>query len=375
MKVLITTAPGLGHVLPVLPLADELRSRGHDLRWVAGPDNAGTAEAAGIRVIRAGLSVAERSAIFAQRHPEVPALPPDERRCVSFGKLFGEIAAPAMLDEVRRVAATWRPDVIVHDAAELAGPLVAATAGIATVCHGFGEVVPEAVMRRAGREMAPLWQGTGLTPDTYAGCSRGLYVDIYPPTLRSQPMDHVPDVQLRRPAEGRLASGSAVYVTFGTVFNEIDDGFRAAILAAASVADDVIVTVGPSGEPGAVGPTPPNVHVHRFVPQAEVLPRCAAVVSHGGSGTVLAALAHGIPLLCLPRAADQFANAANVARVGAGTALVGADATPAALRTALERLVGEPGPRSVARTLATEIAGMPGDAEVASAVETWVGRR
>jgi len=372
VKVLVTTTPGLGHLLPVLPLATELRARGHDLRWVAGGDSAATAEATGIPVTRAGMPVAERLAIFARRYPDAPSLPAPERRAVAFSKLFGEIAAPAMVDAVVATVRAWRPDVVVHDAAELTGPLAAAAAGIPSVCHGFGEVVPAASVRRAGQEVAPLWRAQGLEPDTYAGCYRGLYVDIYPPGLGAQPMDHVPHVQLRRPADGRPATGTTVYVTFGTVFNEVDDGFRAAVLAAAAVADDVVVTVGPSGAPDAVGPTPPNVLVQRFVPQAELLPRCGAVVCHGGSGTVLASLAHGIPLVCLPRAADQFANAANVERVGAGTALVGAAATPAALGTALEQALTAPEPRSAARALAAEIAGMPGDATVASAVERWV---
>ncbi len=49
MKVLVTTTPGLGHVLPVLPLALELRDRGHDLHWVAGADNAEVVEGDGYR--------------------------------------------------------------------------------------------------------------------------------------------------------------------------------------------------------------------------------------------------------------------------------------------------------------------------------------
>src|SRR6185295_19162595 len=126
-------------------------------------------------------------------------------------------------------------------------------------------------------------------------------------------------------ANGELGSGGLVYVTFGTVFNRIDDQFRAAVLAAAAIADEVLVTVGPAGDPYGVGEVPENVTVERFVRQAEVLPRCGAVVCHGGSGTVLAALAHGLPLLCLPRGADQFANASNLERVGAGISLVGAD--------------------------------------------------
>lgn len=371
MKVLVTTTPGLGHVLPVLPLALELRDRGHDLHWVVGAANAEAVEATGIAVTVAGMPVAERLAEFARRYPDAFELPPAERRAVAFSKLFGELAAPPMVEPVTRVVEQWQPDLVVHDAAELAAPLVAAVRGVPSVCHGFGEVVPELSVRRAGEQVDAMWREAGLAPDRYAGSYRGLYVDIYPPALGSLDMAHIPRIQLSRPATGALASGDLVYVTFGTVFNQIDDEFRSAVLAAAAVADEVLVTVGPAGNPDGVGEVPPNVTVERFVPQADVLPRCSAVICHGGSGTVLAALAHGLPLICLPRGADQFANALNLERVGAGLSLVGAKATQQAVRVALDQLLRTSGYKSVAVSLATEIAAMPAESEVARAVEEF----
>jgi UDP:flavonoid glycosyltransferase YjiC (YdhE family) len=38
MRVLITTSSGLGHVLPMVPLAHALRDRSHDVLWATGPD-------------------------------------------------------------------------------------------------------------------------------------------------------------------------------------------------------------------------------------------------------------------------------------------------------------------------------------------------
>ena len=131
----------------------------------------------------------------------------------------------------------------------------------------------------------------------------------------------------------------------------------------------MLVTVGPNGDPTAIGAVPANVRVERFVPQAEVLPRCAVVVTHAGSGTVLASLAHGVPLVCLPRGADQFTNASNVVRVGAGTSLVGEAITEAAVG---EAVTAAPAQRAAAQSLAAEIAAMPSDSEVASAIEAWV---
>ena len=61
----------------------------------------------------------------------------------------------------------------------------------------------------------------------------------------------------------------------------------------------------------------------RFVPHGEVLPHASLVVTHAGMGTVMSALSHGVPLLCLPLGRDQFFNAAMVERLGAGRALPG----------------------------------------------------
>ncbi len=51
-----------------------------------------------------------------------------------------------------------------------------------------------------------------------------------------------------------------------------------------------------------------------FVPQGALLARCRLVITHGGSGTMLGALASGVPLLMTPRGADQYDNAAAVVR-------------------------------------------------------------
>ncbi|MGH2557106.1 MAG: glycosyltransferase, partial [Actinomycetota bacterium] len=67
-----------------------------------------------------------------------------------------------------------------------------------------------------------------------------------------------------------------------------------------------------------LGDPPPNVHLARFVPHPRVLPQADAVVTHAGLGTVHAALAHGVPLVCLPIGRDQPDNAARVAWHGAG---------------------------------------------------------
>src|SRR3546814_3856798 len=100
-----------------------------------------------------------------------------------------------MLEPVRSAVDAWAPDVVLHDAAELVGPLAVASAGIPSVCHGFGQLVPEVAVRVAGDLLATMWRGAGVAPDRYAGSYRGLYVDIYPPSLATTRSTHVRPVQ------------------------------------------------------------------------------------------------------------------------------------------------------------------------------------
>src|SRR5205085_6739482 len=103
----------------------------------------------------------------------------------------------------------------------------------------------------------------------------------------------------------------------------------------------VIVTVEPAGDPASLGPHPSNVHVARYIPQEQLLPHCGAVVSHAGSGTFLAAIAAGLPQLCLPRRADQFLNAAACERAAVGLTIEPGAVSPERVRDAVERLLSD----------------------------------
>jgi UDP:flavonoid glycosyltransferase YjiC (YdhE family) len=119
---------------------------------------------------------------------------------------------------------------------------------------------------------------------------------------------------------------------------------------------------------------PPNVRVEQFVPQATVLPSCAAVISHGGSGTLLGALAAGVPLVLLPQGANQFENAWRCERIGVAAALFPEQATAPAITAALDAVLGEPSYREAAARVQGEIDEMHSADEVAVAVEEHVGR-
>ncbi|HUQ40181.1 MAG TPA: glycosyltransferase [Acidimicrobiales bacterium] len=383
MRVLFTTPGGLGHVHPTVPLARAMVERGHDVLWAAPPWATEHVERAGLRSAPvAGIPPAGPAEVM-RAYPELEAVPHPARGEVMFGKLFGRMVAPAMLEGLVPIAQEFRPDLVIADQAEFAGHVVAAELGVPSVTKGFGALLSEARVRNAAEDVAPLWRSRGLEPRPYGGSYDRLYLDIYPAGLpqmeashvgRSQPLrpvtyDGPVDPSVTVPLPDGPADGPLVYLTMGTVFNDVGP-LSAAVAALAELDVRLLVTVGPRGEPGALGPQPSNVRVERYVPQSLVLPQCSVVVSHAGSGTSVATLSLGVPQLCLPQGADQFMNADAISAVGAGLALAPPEASADAISAAVKRLLAEDAFRAAAAGVATSIEGMPSPAEVAEVLES-----
>jgi MGT family glycosyltransferase len=118
--------------------------------------------------------------------------------------------------------------------------------------------------------------------------------------------------------------------------------------------------VGRDIDPDELGSQPANVHVERFMPQAALLPHCDLVVSHAGSGSVLGALAHGLPLVLIPIGADQPLNAARCQALGVAEVLDAVGATPEMVRAAVLSVLADAGFRGTAARIRDEIAALPG---------------
>jgi UDP:flavonoid glycosyltransferase YjiC (YdhE family) len=95
------------------------------------------------------------------------------------------------------------------------------------------------------------------------------------------------------------------------------------------------------------------------------------VVCHAGTGTTLAGLVAGLPLVLLPQGADQFDNARACQRAGAAEVLLPEEVTPDAVREAVRRVLPEDSSyRRAVRALAAEIAEMPSAADVATELKS-----
>jgi UDP:flavonoid glycosyltransferase YjiC (YdhE family) len=370
--------PWEGHFRPLLPLAHALRARGHEVAFATAAAWEPHVREEGLEFVPAGLSESEGRERFAPHRQRILELPPEERRPHQFSKLFALVHAPEKLPELVEAARGSGADAIVFDSCDLSGPLAAAVLGVPAVNHSFGAMIPLVALEAASEYLEPLWREHGLEPDPLAGAFRGLFVDLAPPTFAwEEPRGEV--VRLRPvpveagepPAWLDELERPFVHVTMGTVHNQ-PELFRP--LLDGLDGNAALVTIGRAGSPADLGPLPERVRVERFVPQAHVLPRAAAVISHGGSGTTLGALAQGLPLLLVPQAADQFDNAARAEAAGAALVLRPGEVTADAVRGGLRRILEEPSFRAAAGGIGDEIRAMPDAAEVASAVEEFAAR-
>lgn len=128
-----------------------------------------------------------------------------------------------------------------------------------------------------------------------------------------------------------------------------------------------VVTTGPA-IPIETIQAPENVTVVERAPHSEVLRHASAVVTHAGHGTVLKALAAGVPVVAMPLGRDQLDNAARVAHHGAGLRLK-PSAKPDAIAQAVRRLLAEPSFGAAAERMAAAIAVETAEDQAAAELE------
>jgi len=143
-------------------------------------------------------------------------------------------------------------------------------------------------------------------------------------------------------------------VSFSTTFQNQVALLQRVIDAMAGLPVRVLVTLGPTLAPERFH-APPNVLLTPSAPHAQVFPQASAVVTHAGHGTVIRALAAGVPLICLPMGRDQPENTVRVVARGAGIRL-SSTATVPQVRQAVQRVLADVRFREAAQRFARRIA-------------------
>lgn len=123
--------------------------------------------------------------------------------------------------------------------------------------------------------------------------------------------------------------------------------------AMGSIEIDAVATAGPNLNISDLQ-APENVCLLQSAPHDSVMKEVSVVITQGGHGTVSRALINGLPLLVLPLARDQGANAMRVEAKGAGLRLP-PTASEAEIASAVNRLTTEPHFQASARRLGEAI--------------------
>lgn len=119
-------------------------------------------------------------------------------------------------------------------------------------------------------------------------------------------------------------------------------------------------------------PLPPGVAAFDYAPYSLVLPRCAAIIHHGGVGTTGQALRAGKPTVIVPHLADQFDNAARAARLGVSETIQVKRMTTMLMVEAVSRALGDEARIVKARELGAKIAPENGAARACEVIERSV---
>jgi MGT family glycosyltransferase len=161
-------------------------------------------------------------------------------------------------------------------------------------------------------------------------------------------------------------AGPLVVVSMGTTDMGEGPVLQKVLDACAGIEAHVIATVGAHLDPSSFA-VPANAEVVPLRPHAGLLPPADLFVGHAGHGGIMAALRHGVPIVCVPLSRDQPTNAARVAAVGAGVT-VDTGAPLAALRGTIDAALRDGELRANAARLAADIAAL--DGAPADAVES-----
>ena len=358
MRVLFSAVPVAGHVLPLLPMANAAQAAGHQ---VAVLTFEGLRElVAPIPLLDAGPSIEDQVAETIRRTGRWNGPGPEA------AELFAGTRLDVTYEQALEQAQTFAPDLVVCDSCDYVGPTVAAAIGAAWVTHGIAGALPPSFVAAMEHRWTGQLRKRGLRARPRLG-----YIDPYPDLLRDPgeapdidrlPMRYTafdrPDA-IYNPPRFNDPTLPRVLLTLGS---SVNDPALAARLAKslAEAALNVLVT---DAAPTDTAVNPRIQHLG-FVPLARLLPDVDLVVSAGGTGTVLSALAAARPLVILPRLADQPLNAARATRAGAALTIDAA----AEAGAAAHKILTTPSYGLAARQAQNDISAQPAPANVLAQV-------
>ncbi|MFL5354982.1 macrolide family glycosyltransferase [Archangium sp.] len=175
----------------------------------------------------------------------------------------------------------------------------------------------------------------------------------------------------------QLDGKPVLLISLGTTpMNQRPDFYKACFEAFRDTRWQVVMACGKGTDPATLGPIPSNILVRQRVPQLDVLARARVFVTHGGMNSTMEGLWHGVPLAVFPQFGDQPLNASRVSELGLGHTLSPRDALdPKALRDIVERLDTDPGYRQRLAGFQKELRDAGGHRRAADALQQYASAR
>jgi UDP:flavonoid glycosyltransferase YjiC (YdhE family) len=373
VRLLFTCIGATGHFHPLALLARTAQAAGHEVAFASGGAFCPTIEASGFAAYPAGFDYAGRP--LDVWFPQLRTLTGNDYIHFVAQEVRVQTQARHMVPDVLRLAnTTYRPDLIVRDAAEYGGCIAAEVLGVphASVRTAYS---PSSFARRymVGTNLSDLRLEYGLPSDPEVNMPfRYLHLACEPPGFSPPDEPPAPTSHILQPAVfdrpcgetladwvSRMPARPTVCATLGTFMNCSTDVFSTILSGLRDEAINLVVLVGYDVDPAQFGPQTDNVHIARYIPLSLLLPWCDLVIAHAGFSTLVTTLANGLASVLIPLGADQPENARSAARLGVALVVDSTQRTPQAVRATVRKLLADASYRARARELRDATARLP----------------
>jgi UDP:flavonoid glycosyltransferase YjiC (YdhE family) len=387
MRVLVSSWGWRSHFYPLVPLAWALRSAGHEVLVASHPSMTEVIVGAGLPAVAVGEDL-DFTEVFRGQTGRVATLSERARGAATPGSREPAVTADggvvrfaaAMVSDLVAFGGEFNPDLVVFEPQNFAAAITAAALGVPGVRHLWGPDETTQLHLDANTILGPLAAqvGVALGDVQPAGslnldpCPPGMQVPLAAP---SQPIRFVPyngpsvlPDWLRTPPRR-----PRVCLTWGTVMASL--GIEPALDLAAVIAEvasldvELVLALHPAQHAGLTD-LPDNVRLARTPLALQlVLPSCQAVIHQGGAGSMMTALAAGVPQVLVPLVGDQHLNAERLVAIGAGRSLPERSARPADVRRLVAELLDGAAEQRRAAELADQIRAMPAPSQIVEVLE------
>jgi MGT family glycosyltransferase len=368
---------------PHLAVVAELVRRGHRVSYLVGSHLADLARPTGANIVGYDSLL--------PGSPSAPCSWPDDDTAGMRMFLDDSIH---VLPQVHAALDDDRPDIVLYDIGGMAGPVAADLWGVpsaqlspsAVAWDGYHEDMAEVLdpfESPGGQEYLRLFDewlaGTSLTFEQVTGEPRRCLVLI---ARTMQPnADRVDGVRYRfvgpcidplrkDPGDWTPPSGDGplALLAFGTAYTDRIDVYRKTIEALDGTGWRVVLATG-RARADELGAAPDWVQLRESVPQPAVLRLADAFVTHAGMGSCTEGLWYGVPMVAIPQAVDQPANAAQLEAIGVGRQLRADSPSASEIREALLGIAADPQVRLRLNEIRDDLHRVGGPGHAADAVE------